>query len=125
MQRLGLRCNLDLKQPGFYPRGGGVLLAQIEPCLRLQGLLIDKIAAPKKITGISAVAGLPEDIADRQTRQAIKRLRDTKLEVDIRQETWKSAAPSTMLALEAGNAAGADAVLCAGRARQAGREGRG
>jgi RNA 3'-terminal phosphate cyclase (ATP) len=100
LERLGLRVRLDLKHPGFYPRGGGVLHAHIEPTPKLQGLLLDRVAAPTRITGVSAVAGLPEDIAERQARQAVKRLRETRLDVDIRQENWKGG-PGTMLALVA------------------------
>jgi RNA 3'-terminal phosphate cyclase (ATP) len=98
MERLGLHVRLTLKRPGFYPRGGGVLLAHVQPCNRLTGL---RLAGPGKITkatGFSAVAGLPEDIARRQARRARYGLQEAGLKVDLREESW-SGGPGTVLAI--------------------------
>ncbi len=95
---LGLRVGLETRCAGFYPRGGGTLHATIEPCPRLKGLQLTRTEPPRRATILSAVAGLPEDIADRQARQALKRLRDTRLETDVRQESWQGG-PGTMLAV--------------------------
>src|SRR5262249_15660233 len=35
LELLGLRIKLRVARPGFYPRGGGVLEAHIQPCPRL------------------------------------------------------------------------------------------
>jgi RNA 3'-phosphate cyclase len=96
LAQLGLRISLKLHRPGFYPRGGGVLTAHVQPCSRLHGF---HLADPKPVTtasGISVVAGLPEDIARRQARRATFRLKQAGLKADIREETWDGG-PGTVL----------------------------
>ncbi len=51
-----------------------------------------------KVWGISAVAGLPPDIARRQARRAAHRLKDEGYPADIREERWPGG-PGTMLAV--------------------------
>jgi RNA 3'-terminal phosphate cyclase (ATP) len=94
----GLRLSLKLQRPGFYPRGGGVLTAHIQPCARLQGFHPAPPGPVSEVTGFSAVAGLPEDIARRQARRATFRLKQAGLKVDVRHESW-SGGPGTVLAL--------------------------
>jgi RNA 3'-terminal phosphate cyclase (ATP) len=89
MELLGLHITLRLVRPGFYPRGGGVVEAKIEPCAKLGSLELMVRNGPKRITGVSAVAGLPDEIAKRQARRAAFRLRSLGVPVDIRQESWE------------------------------------
>jgi RNA 3'-terminal phosphate cyclase (ATP) len=98
LEALGLRLQLKMWRPGFYPRGGGSIDATISPCPRLHRLQMKERSPIKRITGISAVAGLPEEIAMRQARHAARHLRQTGLHVDIREETWEGG-PGTVLAL--------------------------
>jgi RNA 3'-phosphate cyclase len=98
LELLGLRIKLRMPRPGFYPRGGGVLEAHIQPCPRLYGLQLEQAPQPTRATGFSAVAGLPEDIARRQARRAAKRLEDHVREVDIHEESWPGG-PGTVLAV--------------------------
>jgi RNA 3'-terminal phosphate cyclase (ATP) len=97
LELLGLRVGLKLRRPGFYPRGG-VVEVDLQPCARLQGLQLDDCGVVTKVTGVSAVAGLPEHIAQRQARQAVSRLRPYRLGVDLREETWEDG-PGTVLTL--------------------------
>src|SRR5262249_9181469 len=53
---------------------------------------------PVKATGFSAVAGLPEQIARRQTRRATVRLRQHDVEADLREQAWEGG-PGTVLAV--------------------------
>jgi RNA 3'-phosphate cyclase len=96
MQLLGLHIGLRMHRPGFYPRGGGVVEAHIEPCARLKGLQSTSCGEVTRATVISAVAGLPEQIAERQARQATKRLQ--RLAFDVRLEKWEDG-PGTVLAI--------------------------
>jgi len=84
---LGLDIKVRMKRAGFYPRGGGLIQAEIEPA-RLHGLKLPELTRPTHITGFSAVANLPEHIARRQAERAEKRLRGLGLKVDIRDEKW-------------------------------------
>ncbi len=98
MAQLGLKLALDMRRPGFYPRGGGLLKADILSCARLLGLGDLHVEPATTVTGFSAVAGLPEPIARRQAQRARERLKKTGLHVDIREESWPGG-PGTVLAL--------------------------
>jgi RNA 3'-terminal phosphate cyclase (ATP) len=94
----GLRLSLRLVRPGFYPRGGGEVEAVIEPCSGLKGATLSR-RGDVRVTGLSAIAGLPEHVAQRQARRAHRRLRDLHdLDVDIEEETWPGG-PGSVLAL--------------------------
>jgi len=100
LELLGLHISLRMRRPGFYPRGGGVLEAHIQPVAELRGLQVAESNAADHIKGISAVAGLPEQIAQRQARRATSRLRElVGLEADIEVEVWPGG-PGTILTLE-------------------------
>ena len=94
----GLKLSLTLVRPGFYPRGGGTVLASIQPTPNLPGITLGD-RGPVKATGFSAVAGLPDAIARRQVRRATFRLEQHGLEVDLKEESWEGG-PGTVIAVE-------------------------
>jgi RNA 3'-phosphate cyclase len=98
LELLGLRVRLQMRRPGFYPRGGGVVEAHIQPCAQLHSLQLEACGEVTRLTGFSAVAGLPEQIAQRQARRAITRLQQRRLPADVRLETWNDG-PGTVLSL--------------------------
>lgn len=98
LELLGLKIELRMGRPGFYPRGGGLLEARLQPCPRLRGLQLAERSAVTRVTGFSAVAGLPEHIARRQAQQVIRRLEETGLQLAIREETWPGG-PGTVVAV--------------------------
>ena len=92
---LGLHVTLAMDRAGFYPRGGGVIRATIRPATHLrgfQGLGEDPVTS---VRVISAVAGLPPNIAKRQADRAVDRLADAGIEAEAQQETWPGG-PGTM-----------------------------
>jgi RNA 3'-terminal phosphate cyclase (ATP) len=98
LERMGLHVTLSMTRPGFYPRGGGVVEVDIEPCARLKGLSLRE-RGPVAVRGFSAVAGLPEHIAERQARRAVYGLqKDCGVRADIREETWPGG-PGTVLGI--------------------------
>jgi RNA 3'-terminal phosphate cyclase (ATP) len=98
MELCGLRVSLRLNRPGFYPRGGGVVEAFIQPCALLHGVRLEKREAVHA-SGFSAVAGLDVSIARRQARRAAFRLQQYGLKAALREETWEGG-PGTVLAVE-------------------------
>jgi RNA 3'-terminal phosphate cyclase (ATP) len=98
MKLLRLEINVKMRRPGFYPRGGGLLQAHIEPCARPRGLRLEQITRATRITGFSAVAGLPEHIARRQAQRACKRLQGLGVPVHLTEESWQGG-PGSVLAL--------------------------
>src|SRR5438874_1451238 len=85
LEQLGLKLRLRMDRPGFYPRGGGVVQAWLQPCAEVRPLRLVR-RGPVKVAGFSAVAGLPDQIGRRQARRAAVRLRQHDLEADIREE---------------------------------------
>src|SRR5262249_18470799 len=65
----------------------------------VRGLQLEKSVHATRATIVSAVAGLPVEIAARQARQARSRLRQSKLRLDVREESWPDG-PGTVLTVE-------------------------
>lgn len=97
MRLIGLPISLKMLRPGFYPRGGGVVEANVQPVPNLRALTTRE-RGPIKVTGFSAVAGLPPEIAQRQARRATYRLKQAGLEAVLREESWEGG-PGTVLAV--------------------------
>jgi RNA 3'-terminal phosphate cyclase (ATP) len=97
LERLGLRLSLRMVRPGFYPRGGGVVVAHIQPTARLRGVRLGE-RGEVTVRGFSAVAGLPEHIARRQARRAAFRMEQFGVAADVRQEEWQGG-PGSVLGL--------------------------
>lgn len=94
---MGLQISLRLDRPGFYPRGGGVVRAFVQPCPCPRGLSLGERGAVS-LTGISAVAGLDRNIARRQARRAVHRLEKHGLDVNVTEESWEGG-PGTVMVL--------------------------
>jgi RNA 3'-terminal phosphate cyclase (ATP) len=96
LELCGLRLRLEMRRPGFYPRGGGHVEAVIQPCAALTGLRLGNDTADAAVRGVCAVAGLPDHIARRQVRRIADRLEDA----DVRPEAWPGG-PGNAVVLEA------------------------
>lgn len=74
LRSLGFDGSLTLDHAGFYPQGAGRISATIRPVGEIKPLALLDRGALCRIHGISAVANLSKDIAERQKRQAVNRL---------------------------------------------------
>jgi RNA 3'-phosphate cyclase len=83
MQQIGFDFDLELERAGFYPQGGGLICAAIRPAHAPARISFSKRGACRRIAGISAVANLDIGIAERQRRQAVKRLAPLEIPVDL------------------------------------------
>ncbi len=99
LARMGLRLSLKMARPGFYPRGGGEVVAHIQPAAKLTGLVFRE-RGPVTVSGFSAGAGLPEHVTRRQARRAAFRLKQLGFDVELREETWQGG-PGSVVALVA------------------------
>lgn len=97
--RLGLGISLRLDRPGFYPRGGGMVSAFIQPASALYGVHFP-LRRDAKISGISVIANLDPNIGRRQARRARFRLEQRGIECEIDEQTWPNG-PCTVVALTA------------------------
>ena len=98
LEQVGLRLTVQMRRPGFYPRGGGVVIAHVQPCASLGGFRWAETPPVHKAAVLSAVAGLPEDIAKRQARRASYRLQKEGIAADVREESWEGG-PGTVCAV--------------------------
>jgi RNA 3'-terminal phosphate cyclase (ATP) len=93
--------DLTMTMAGFYPQGGGELRAQIPGGARPRPLKLTECGPPLSIRGISAVANLPRDIAERQRSRAMRRLHTllSDSEPDVTVEELPAASRGTFLLL--------------------------
>jgi RNA 3'-terminal phosphate cyclase (ATP) len=99
LSRMSARVQLELRQWGWYPKGGGVIFAGIEPCRRLMPLAITERGALKRVQGISAISNLPDHITERQRSRAIRNLKERGIQADIGIEHGPSRGRGTTLFL--------------------------
>jgi RNA 3'-phosphate cyclase len=99
MARIGIRVELEMVRPGFYPRGGGEIRAVIHPCSRVKGLTLTTCPPLTTAGGFSAFAGLPESVGKRQARRLAVRLKAEGIESHIPIEEWQARNPCTVAAV--------------------------
>lgn len=99
LARLGIKIELEMVRPGFYPRGGGEIRAVIHPCPRVNGLSL--LTCPPLTTagGFSAYADLPESVGRRQAKRLSTRLKSEGVESHIPSEEWQAANPGSVAAV--------------------------
>lgn len=99
LARIGLEVGMRMERAGFYPRGGGLIVAEIEPWTAPPGLVLAASEPVSQARILSAVAGLPESIARRQAQRAARQFAKRGLAVETREESW-AGGPGTMLGVE-------------------------
>ena len=83
---VSVRVVPKLRRAGFYPRGGGVLEAKIEPCRSIAGLNLEQLEPANHVRIRSMVSGLPESIVDRQAERAADLLKEMNLTVEVEKD---------------------------------------
>ena len=97
--RLGAAIDLDIEKWGWYPIGGGKVMLRVNPVRTLEPVTIRSRGSVKRISGVSAVANLPRDIAVRQRNQAMNALSIRRLDGEIEIVSAPSAGKGTLLFL--------------------------
>jgi len=108
LARIGVSFDLTMTMAGFYPQGGGELQAQIPGCSHPMPVKLIERGPLRTVRGLSAVANLPREIAERQRRQALRRLRNLLPEIEppVDVEELPAASRGTILLLLADCAPG-------------------
>ena len=73
-RRLGAHVDVEVPRRGYYPRGGGILDALVEPTPSWSSFRIARRDPIQRVRGIAHVSNLPEDIPKRMRHAAIRRL---------------------------------------------------
>ena len=94
----GGRAGLQLLRRGYYPRGQGEVLLEVEPShLKPAHISYEPFnPAHNRIMGISHCSNLPQHVAERQAASAIERLQEAGYEAEILQETGQEPDPATL-----------------------------
>lgn len=97
----GFRFDLTLSRAGFYPEGGGEIHATVPGNTQLQGIDLSERGDLIRVRGLSGIANLPLEIAERQRAQTLKRLNKliSKVEVDVAIESFAAYSKGTVLLL--------------------------
>lgn len=100
---IGFEAHLELGQWGWYPRGGGEIVAHIagSGCRpqRFTPLQMSERGKLIEVLGISAASNLPEHIVRRQAARAVQRLRARHIKARIERVMAPSPGPGTGLFL--------------------------
>jgi RNA 3'-terminal phosphate cyclase (ATP) len=96
---VGIDVSLKLVRAGYYPKGGGRIVARIRAERPLKAVRFERRGAPLGVEGISLVGNLPRSIAERQKRRAEAMLREGGYHPEIRIVEPKSFGQGTMLLL--------------------------
>jgi RNA 3'-terminal phosphate cyclase (ATP) len=86
LERMGLKTSLTVKSYGYYPKGLGDVILNVNPVAQLQSLSIEEFGEITELGGISVCTFLEKQrVAERQAEAAMKILRthgyDTKIKV--------------------------------------------
>ena len=95
----GYHVACRFERAGFYPRGGGVLHATVAPARPHTPLRLTRRGRLLRIRGLSAVGRLDRSIAERQRRQAVDRLHDLGVPLEIEVMEVPAVSPGTFIVL--------------------------
>lgn len=101
LKAMGCAVQLDLRQRGYYPKGGGVVDLTISPVKQLKGIMMREPEPVEEIWGISHSCGLPAHVAERQANAANRLLRAAGYKSAIKTEiveksTWTTGSGITL-----------------------------
>jgi RNA 3'-terminal phosphate cyclase (ATP) len=74
INRMGPRVETALEQPGFAPRGGGRLIATVQPAAKLSPVHLPERGPVKRRHAKAVVAGIPRHVAERELAVVRQRL---------------------------------------------------
>ncbi len=89
LEKLGYHAEINLVKRGHYPKGGGIIKAEINPIEKLKPLNLTEAGKVSKISGVSHCVKLPSHIAKRQAEAAKERLAEAGHEAGIEVEYYE------------------------------------
>lgn len=101
MARLGLGLGLKLERAGFYPRGGGRVAARIEPADRIQPLELTERGTLLTLEVVSAAAGLPGHVRQRQASRARVGVQAAGVSPSVQLQELAADSPGSVVAVNA------------------------
>lgn len=125
MDRMGIHARLDIIERGFYPVGGGRIIAELEPMGNISPLEINELGKLQRIEGICYIQNLPDWIHEQMVSSCEKTLSD-RCDVDIavhRTEGASKGAGMSLVAVYENGRLGSNVLTSRGHpAKQAGED---
>jgi RNA 3'-terminal phosphate cyclase (ATP) len=91
LERMGLKASIAVRKYGYYPKGMGEVLLQVQPCHRLSPVRLEEFGTVEEIRGVSVCTFLEDrKVAERQARAANDYFRSYGLEAEIQVVNDKS-----------------------------------
>jgi RNA 3'-terminal phosphate cyclase (ATP) len=75
LRLMGYNAYLAVEKRGHYPKGGGKVIAVIEPAKQLKSLTLTDRGEIKEVYGLSHCVKLPKHVAERQAKSAEEKLK--------------------------------------------------
>lgn len=96
LERMGLKVELEIKRRGHYPKGGGLVVGEVESWENRNPLEALKWERIERFAGISHATNLPAHVAERQAKAARERLSELyRAPVEIETEVSRSLGPGS------------------------------
>jgi RNA 3'-terminal phosphate cyclase (ATP) len=99
VNRLGPTVLARLERHGFYPRGGGRMIVDIQPAAELAPLCLDARGDIRRVTATAVIAGLPRHVAERELKVAQSGL-DLSPDALVIRELPSDQGPGNVLSIE-------------------------
>jgi len=74
LKKLGIYSKASMKTAGFYPKGGGTIVVELEGCEKLQPINMTERGRLRYVSVYTIIGNLPLEIAQRMSRHALKLL---------------------------------------------------
>ena len=101
VRRMGVSIDIDLVHRGFYPEGGGEIVARIDPCPGIRGVDLGHRGGFLRVSGVAYAQNLPEHVISRTKHAALKALVEHKnIKVDSERSSGVSTGAGVVLAAE-------------------------
>jgi RNA 3'-terminal phosphate cyclase (ATP) len=105
--QMGLQFEVERRRVGFYPKGGGELVARVQPASRAQPLDWSQPGPVDSVVLRNVTARVPRHVLERQEREARRCLEERGLACEARSEETDSLSPGTMVFLSVRRQGGA------------------
>jgi len=91
LEQMGLKASLAVRKYGYYPKGMGEVLLQVQPCHGLSPVRLEEFGTVEELRGVSVCTFLEDrKVAERQAKAANDYLRSHGLEAEIQVVNDKS-----------------------------------
>ena len=125
MERMGINARLEIIDRGFYPEGGGRVIAALEPINRISPLVIDTLGTLKRVEGVCYIQHLKDRIKDEMIASCIDALgAECSVNIDVQRMNGNSkGAGMSLVAVYENGRLGSSVLTTKGHpAKQAGED---